>query len=70
MGDFFKRLMQKCPSCWTLVLAKRIEGRYVNDRTNRILIWECPECACLWQKSRRLRDLDKEETPSLIASDD
>jgi len=70
MGDFLDRLKQKCPSCWQLVLAKRIEGRYVNDKLTRILIWECVECGCLWQKPRRLKNLDEEAIPSLIASND
>tara|TARA_R110002020_G_scaffold67434_5_gene177078 strand:+ start:3322 stop:3531 length:210 start_codon:yes stop_codon:yes gene_type:complete len=66
MGDFLDRLKQRCPSCWQLVLAKRIEGRYVNQRTTRILIWECTECGTLWQKPRRPKDLSENER-SLIA---
>ena len=53
MGDILERLKQRCPACWQLVLAKRIEGRYVNNKLTRILIWECSECGALWQKPRR-----------------
>ena len=62
MGEFLDRLKQRCPSCWQLVLAKRIEGRYVNDRLGRILIWECVECGALWQMPRRPKNLSAEET--------
>lgn len=69
MGDFLDRLKQRCPSCWQLVLAKRIEGRYVNQRTTRILIWECPECGTLWQKPRRPKDLSEAERPLIADSE-
>jgi len=51
MGELVQRLSQECPGCGEFVLAKRIEGRYVNDKSERILIWECPECLALWQKA-------------------
>ena len=38
--------------CKEDVLARRIEGRYVNERETRVLIWECPKCNHLWQESR------------------
>jgi len=69
MGDFLDRLKQRCPSCWQLVLAKRIEGRYVNRRTTRILIWECTECGTLWQKPRRPKDLSEAERPLIADSE-
>ncbi len=53
MGELVQRLSQECLGCGEFVLAKRIEGRYVNDKSTRILIWECPECLALWQKARR-----------------
>lgn len=53
MGELIQRLSQTCPECNASMLAKRIEGRYVNKRGDRIMIWECTECGALWQKSRR-----------------
>ena len=53
MGELVQRLSQECPGCSEFVLAKRIEGRYVNAKSERLLIWECPECLALWQKARR-----------------
>ena len=52
MGKLKARLSQKCPSCFETVLAKRLEGRYVNDRDTRVLVWECPLCSRLWRESR------------------
>lgn len=53
MGELIQRLSQNCPDCSSSILARRIEGRYINERGTRILIWECPECGALWQKPRR-----------------
>ena len=55
MGELLQRLSQVCPQCSEDVLAKRIEGRYINERGTRILIWECTDCGALWQKPRRDR---------------
>jgi len=52
MGKLRERLSQKCPSCGKTVVARRLEGRYVNDRDTRVLIWECPLCSRLWRESR------------------
>jgi len=52
MGKLRERLSQKCPSCSENVVALRIEGRYVNDRDTRVLVWECPLCQRLWRESR------------------
>jgi len=52
MGKLKDRLSQKCAMCKEDVLARRIEGRYVNERETRVLIWECPKCHHLWQESR------------------
>jgi hypothetical protein len=52
MGKLKDRLSQQCTKCLDNVLAKRIEGRYVNERGTRVLIWECPQCSHLWQESR------------------
>lgn len=52
LGKLRERLSQKCPGCNEKVLAKRLEGRYVNDRDSRVLIWECPKCHTLWRESR------------------
>ncbi len=62
MGELIQRLSQRCPDCAQSILARRIEGRYINERGTRILIWECPECGALWQKPRRGDDgKEKEE---------
>lgn len=53
MGKITDRLQQRCACCEEMVLARRIEGRYVNERSTRILIWECVECGHLWQKAWR-----------------
>ena len=53
MGKISDRLKQRCACCDEMVLARRIEGRYVNERSTRILIWECVECGHLWQKAWR-----------------
>ena len=67
MGKLKDRLSQTCESCKESVLARRVEGRYVNERETRLLIWECPSCGHLWQDSRltkpkfakhRIRDLN------------
>ena len=60
MGELLDRLRQECPQCEEKVLARRIEGRYVNERTTRILIWECLGCGTLWQKARR--NIEKDES--------
>ncbi len=52
MGKLKDRLSQQCAMCKRNVLARRIEGRYVNERDTRVLIWECPPCGHLWQESR------------------
>ena len=52
MGKLKARLSQNCPSCHENVLARRLEGRYVNDRDSRVLVWECPNCEALWRESR------------------
>ena len=52
MGKLKDRLSQKCPGCYEVILAKRLEGRYVNDRDTRVLAWECPNCERLWRESR------------------
>lgn len=52
MGKLKERLSQECPGCLQKVLAKRLEGRYVNDRDSRVLVWECPNCQRLWRESR------------------
>lgn len=52
MGKLKERLSQTCPGCHETVLAQRLEGRYVNDRDTRVLIWECPLCSRLWRESR------------------
>tara|TARA_Y100001938_G_scaffold150216_1_gene240141 strand:- start:1032 stop:1241 length:210 start_codon:yes stop_codon:yes gene_type:complete len=59
MGEILDRLKQHCPSCEERVLARRIEGRYVNERNTRILIWECIDCGTLWQKARRKIEKEK-----------
>lgn len=51
MGKLKDRLSQLCASCNNKVLARRIEGRYVNERDTRVLIWECPKCMHLWRES-------------------
>ena len=51
MGKLKQRLSQTCASCKEIVLARRIEGRYVNERDTRVLIWECPTCLHLWRES-------------------
>jgi len=53
MGQLLQRLSQDCPDCGAHILARRIEGRYINERGTRILIWECPDCGALWQRPRR-----------------
>jgi len=53
MGELLDRLSQHCPQCRDKILARRIEGKYVNEKRGRILIWECPKCGALWQKPRR-----------------
>jgi uncharacterized C2H2 Zn-finger protein len=55
MGKLKARLSQKCPGCYKEVLARRLEGRYVNDRDSRVLIWECPTCERLWRESRLVK---------------
>ena len=55
MGKLVDRLKQKCEKCGIKMLAKRIEGRYINERNSRILIWECVECGHLWQKTAEER---------------
>ena len=52
MGKLKERLSQTCANCKRDVLARRIEGRYVNERETRVLIWECPYCHELWRESR------------------
>ena len=52
MGKLKERLSQSCAGCKENVLARRVEGRYVNERETRLLIWECPSCGHLWQESR------------------
>ena len=52
MGQLKERLSQHCPDCHEKVLARRLEGRYVNDKESRVLIWECPLCNALWRESR------------------
>ena len=52
MGKLKDRLSQQCAMCKRNVLARRIEGRYVNERDTRVLILECPSCGHLWQESR------------------
>ena len=52
MGKLKERLSQTCANCKQSVLARRVEGRYVNERETRLLIWECPQCGHLWQESR------------------
>ena len=49
VGKILDKLKQHCPQCSAFVFAKRIVGKYVRD-SNRILIWECPECEALWRK--------------------
>lgn len=51
MGKLKERLSQTCAGCKDKVLARRIEGRYVNERETRVLIWECPTCHHLWRES-------------------
>jgi|TARA_R100000479_G_C6371146_1_gene197092 DNA-directed RNA polymerase subunit M/transcription elongation factor TFIIS len=51
MGKLKDRLSQVCGKCRKNVLARRIEGRYVNERETRLLVWECPSCNHLWRES-------------------
>jgi hypothetical protein len=60
MGKLKDRLSQSCIGCKRNVLARRIEGRYVNERETRVLVWECPACGSLWQESRLLKSKFKE----------
>jgi ribosomal protein L37AE/L43A len=53
MGRLKDRLKKTCERCGAQVLARRIEGRYVNEKGTRILIWECVECGYLWQKTAK-----------------
>ena len=61
MGKISDRLKQLCTACGEMVLARRIEGHYVNERSTRILIWECVECGHLWQKAWRKSNGAEEE---------
>jgi len=51
MGKLLEQLKQECTQCSERVFAKRIIGRYLRTNT-RILIWECPECGYLWQRTK------------------
>ena len=62
MGKLKERLSQTCAKCNQSVLARRIEGRYVNERETRLLVWECPSCHHLWQEPRLTKPKFKEHS--------
>tara|TARA_R100000353_G_scaffold162002_1_gene122086 strand:- start:499 stop:687 length:189 start_codon:yes stop_codon:yes gene_type:complete len=45
------KVSQVCPKCYNRVLAIRINGFYSGSR-DRIFLWECPLCECVWKKTR------------------
>jgi|MDSZ01.3.fsa_nt_gb hypothetical protein len=67
MGKLIDKLRQECPKCFTMHLPRRLSGKFLDERKERIYMMYCRHCEHIWLdpsvRKRNYRALGKIPIP-------